>query len=179
MRQSTLVFLAAVVFALPTGAQAKGNLTRLPVCGASGCKTVTDATTIEGLLTFGEYPHAAPPSASFYTLTPHWSDQWPPTWPRYVYVPAAEAVGMAWATGRVEWFRVELPQTFHDVARGLEPFPAMRSWKRAVTMTSPTSQTNGHSRELLIAISLAVVISALIGVWLRARAVTRAERRSR
>jgi hypothetical protein len=121
VRRSALLLLVTAL-ALPTAAQAKGNLTRLPVCGASGCKTVADVTTIEVLLSFGAEPRAAPPSSSFYTLVPHWPDQWPPTWPRYVYVPSAEAVGMAWANGRLAWFQVDSAiQGFHDVTCGLKP----------------------------------------------------------
>jgi hypothetical protein len=104
-RTSIVVLLAAVVLLFGLGdAAAKDSISRLRLCGASGCVTVRDMTTLQILMTYIVPSTAqAPVHAPYFTFAPMPTRQWPITYPRYVYVPSAKLVRIRYPPSVATW----------------------------------------------------------------------------
>lgn len=125
-RTSLLLVLAALV--LPLGASAKGEITRLSVCGASECRIVTDKTSVHtfflAVINAGQH-RGAPPRSPYFTLRPEQTKDWPTSWPRYVYVPATQMIRLRFRTNRPEWrWLGRRDPALRRMIRGLRPFSA-------------------------------------------------------
>ena len=98
-----IALTAALLLASPTWAK---ELKGVEICGAEGCATITDATTIEALAP-GRGPATSPPAiSSFYTL--RWifdAEGETHSWQIY-YMPASGTVRRNGASGRAEWIRL-------------------------------------------------------------------------
>src|SRR5919197_3092503 len=89
------VFVLALVLALPARGPAKEGIARLRVCGSSACRVLASPREIGAFLsaiTSASRPRPAPAPAAFFTLRPQRTKEWPTTWPRYVYLPAARMI---------------------------------------------------------------------------------------
>ncbi len=94
MRRASL-FLVLIVFVLPLSASAKDEITQLRVCGASGCRIVTDKTAVHAFtvaIINGAPSRDAPPKSPYYTVRPEPTKERRASWPRYVYAPAIQMI---------------------------------------------------------------------------------------
>ncbi len=128
MRRTSLL-LVLVALVLPLGASAKGEITRLRVCGVSQCRIVTDKTSVHtfflAVINAGQ-DRAAPARSPYFTLRPEQTKDWPTSWPRYVYVPATQMIRLQFDrrdTPEWRWLGRRDP-ALRRMIRGLRPFSA-------------------------------------------------------
>lgn len=137
MRRTSLL-LVLIVFVLPLSASAKGDITQLRVCGASGCRVVTDMTAVHPFMLAiinGAPSRDAPPKSPYYTVRPERTKEWQASWPRYVYAPSVQMLRLQ-RDGRAApewmWFG-RRDAAARRLIRGLRPFPATMA-SSAVTL---------------------------------------------
>lgn len=138
------VLLAPMVLVTGFGAAtAKDALTRLRLCGASRCVTVRDMTTLQILMTYIVPSTAQPPSpAPYYTFAPTPTRQWPSSYPRYVYVPAAQLVRIRYPPSPATWGTVgEAAPLLQHLTAGRRPHATPSSWRSVAVSPRATAQT--------------------------------------
>jgi hypothetical protein len=138
------VLLAPVLLLTGFGsAIAKDAITRLRLCGASGCVTVRDMTTLQILMTYIIPATAQPPSlAPYYTFAPIPTRQWPSSYPRYLYVPSAQLVRIRYTPSPATWGIVgDAAQLLHHLTAGIHPYPTPSTWRSVAVSPRATSQT--------------------------------------
>ena len=162
MRLRQLVpIVGLVLLAAAPAAEAKG---KAQVCGAGGCATVTDPGAVGPLRsTFGSAPAPAP--APFYVVrfcSPE-GCRAPYEW-SYVYAPSPRAMRADdMGSGRVRWMRGSLLSSLiADVTRGLEPFPASRSWTPAARTTAARTADADSALAWLVLVPAALVAAAAL-----------------
>jgi hypothetical protein len=172
-RKALAVTLVMLGLTLVPSVQAKEEITRLQICGASQCTTIADAAALRALLTdIGDGSSAPPPHAPFYAMRPEKTREWPATWPHYVYVPASKksrqpgilnAVRVTMGNGERYWdyvtFSVPILQR---ATRDLKPNPTPNAWSAADVVRPPTTGEHNRGWEWLLVGGLAVIIVSLI-----------------
>jgi hypothetical protein len=158
-----LLFLILASLVVPLAAPAKDEIERLQVCGASGCRRISDPQQlrplIAGLLGLEARPEPRP--APFFTLTPERTAGWRETWPRYVYVPEAQLVRQVNEGGDADWWPLTWTEGAHARAtRGLTPFPKPVSWSKLHTPAPTPVESAGGDRTV---IALAAASAVLVG----------------
>ena len=124
----TCLLLVLIAFVLPLGASAKGEITQLRVCGASGCRVVTDKTAVHAFtvaIINGAPSRDAPPKSPYYTITPEPTKEWQASWPRYVYAPSIQMIRLQRdrrETAEWMWLGRRDPAA-KRLTGGLRPFP--------------------------------------------------------
>ena len=129
---------ALLVLAAPAAAK---ELTRAQICGASGCRTITDRDQLRALPTGGETTAAQPPAAGYYTVTfviEHAAES-----DRFTmyYVPASNLLGAnSEFAGSLAWFPVygRATDAIRDAAEGIDAFPAPKRWPSEITVPART-----------------------------------------
>jgi hypothetical protein len=163
---------------LPASAAAKEGIERLRVCGSSGCRTISDPQLLAPLIggLSGTDYTSAPPLGSFFTLVPEPTAGWPESWPRYVYVPAAQVVRQKDQRGNSDWYSlVWTDGAYERATRGLTPFPEPVSW---AALKTPARRDRGVEDESLGRIHVAIAAAfALVVVGTAGIGVLRRERR--
>ena len=136
MRRVGPMLALALVLALPARAPAKEGITRLRVCGASACRVVASPREISAFLSaITSASRPAPAPAAFFTLRPERTKEWPTTWPRYVYLPAARMIRVQ-IDSTPEWHWLgRRDARVRKLIRGLMPYPAPRRWRGNVRVT--------------------------------------------
>jgi hypothetical protein len=111
-------------------------ITRLRLCGASGCVTVRDITTLQILMTYIGASTAQPPSpAPSFTFAPIPRRDRPSSYPRYVYVPSATLVGIRYPPTPATWATVgDAAPVLQQLTAGMRAYAAPNAW-RAVAVT--------------------------------------------
>ncbi len=125
------VLLIGLVLMLAAGASAKNEITRLRVCGSSGCKVVTDTPTRHAFISAiinAAQGRAAPAAREYFTMRAEWTKEWPVTWLRYVYVPGARMIRLQIdRRDRPEWrWLGRRDAVLRAMTSGLTPFRANR-----------------------------------------------------
>ena len=149
------IVVVGLLAAVPA-AEAKG---KAQVCGAGGCVTVTDPGVVGPLRsTFSTAPAPAP--APFYVVrfcSPE-GCRAPYEW-SYVYVPSPRAMRADdMGSGRVRWMRASLLSSLiADVTRGLEPYPASRSWIPVARKPAARMADTGSAVAWLVLVPAALV----------------------
>jgi len=171
-----LALVAVVAVSMPAAAQAKGgDIVRLKVCGASGCRTISDPYELGPLIggLAGHEPRKAPPPSAFFTLRPDRIAGWPPGWPRYVYVPAAQLVRQDGPRLDPDWWPlIWTDGAYERATRGMTPFPKPVSWARLHTPAPDAKPATGRSRgPLAAAIGAAVLVAVCASILRRRRRV--------
>ncbi len=131
------VLLAPVLLLTGLGAAtAKDTITRLRLCGASGCVTARDMTTLQILMTYIGASTAQPPSpAPYFTFAPIPTRQWPSSYPRYVYVPSATLVRIRYPPNLARWATVgDAAPVLQQLTAGMPAYATPPAW-RAVAIT--------------------------------------------
>ena len=133
---------------LASGAQAKEAITRLQICGASHCTTITDPNVLGAVMTdIGDSSMAPPDRAPFYTMHPEKTRKWPSTWPHYVYVPSSDSVRVTTGYGDRYWDPLELDLAaplLKKATRELKPNPTPEAWSAVgVAAFRVGGETNG------------------------------------
>jgi hypothetical protein len=167
------VFVTLVVCVLAPQAMAKESIGALTVCGSNECKTVDDPALVAPIVTgVGQTRSPQPVPAAYLTLVPQVKGEWRTSWPRYVYVPAAQVVRMTGEReGDVAWSPVEdwALSAYEQASRGLAPFEEPPSWARVI----PNAEDNGSTRLRWPAIAVAAIalmtMALLAGGVLRSR----------
>jgi hypothetical protein len=127
MRRISLL-LAVLALLLPLGASAKGEITRVRVCGVSHCRIVSDRTAVHTFMLAiinAAQGREAPLRSPYFTLRPERTREWPTSWPRYVYVPATRMIRLQSDrrdTPEWRWLGRRDP-ALKRMTRGLKPFP--------------------------------------------------------
>jgi hypothetical protein len=140
MRRLMLVpmLVLATGLALPASGPAKERITRLRVCGPSACRVLTSPRAISAFLsaiTNAAPGRPAPAPAAYFTLRPERTQEWPTTWPRYLYLPAARMVRVQIdRTPEWRWLGRRDPLV-RKLTRGLAPYPAPKQWHGFVHVT--------------------------------------------
>jgi hypothetical protein len=136
MRRVVPMLALALVLALPARGPAKEGITRLRVCGASACTVVASPREISAFLSaITNASRPAPAPAAFFTLRPERTKEWPTTWPRFVYLPAARMIRVQIdSTPEWRWLGRRDPLV-RKLIRGLTPYPAPRRWRGNVRVT--------------------------------------------
>jgi hypothetical protein len=132
----TSLLLVLIVVVLPLNASAKGEITQLRVCGASGCSIVTDRTVVHAFtvaIINGAPSRDAPPKSPYYTVRPVPTKQWQTSWPRYIYAPSIQMIRLQRDhRAAPEWMWLgRRDAAAKRLIRGLRPFP------RALTSGRP------------------------------------------
>lgn len=97
-------------------ATAKDAITRLRLCGASGCVTVRDMTALQILMTYIVPSTPQPPTpARYFTFAPVPTRQWPISYPRYVYVPTAKLVRIRYPPSPATWGQSETLPSYSSI----------------------------------------------------------------
>jgi hypothetical protein len=138
------VLMAAVVVLAGLGAAtAKDAITRLRLCGASGCVTVRDVTTLQILMTYIVPSTAQPPApAPYFTFAPVRTRQWPISYPRYVYVPTAKLARIRYPPSPAIWGTVgEAAQVLEHLTTGMRPYTAPGAWRTVAVTSRATAHT--------------------------------------
>ncbi|MDQ3822274.1 MAG: hypothetical protein M3321_03435 [Actinomycetota bacterium] len=179
---STVTILVATALVANPSARAKGEITKLRVCGDSGCTTITERVAIRAVMTeigSGEAPAA--PLGSFYVLVPEPTPEWRTAWPRYVYVPAANAVHVRWNDGTRYWTPVARDSTLFRLTRGRTPYRAPTAWEELTVRASgaivDTSSGSGVGWRTISTVFV-VAAAALLVAGGRFRTRQRARRRA-
>src|SRR5919204_2632167 len=121
-----LLLAAAAALVAPASALAK-EVTKLEVCGASGCNSTTDRAVLEriGEGSNGESTIAAPDLQPYYRLV--YTVQAEPETFQFTnfYIPGAKATRGVDQRGYTHFYPVspEFADSIESLARGLEPFP--------------------------------------------------------
>jgi hypothetical protein len=129
--------LTPVLFLTGLGAAtAKDAITRLRLCGASGCVTVRDMTTLQILMTYiGSWAAEPPAAAPYLTFAPIPTRQWPSSYPRYVYVPSANVIRIHYPSSASRWSGIgNAAPLLHQLTAGIRAYPTPSAW-RVVTVT--------------------------------------------
>ena len=155
--------------------QAKEEITRLQICGASRCTTIADPAALGVLLTdIGDGSSAPSPRAPFYTMRPEKTREWPATWPHYVYVPASkmsqqhgilDAVRVTMGNAERYWDYVTLSvPILQRATRDLKPNPTPNDWSAADVVQAPATgdPNRGSPWKWLLAGGLGVIVLSLI-----------------
>ena len=136
----------AAVLALP-GVAAGKELTKVEVCGASSCTTITDRETLRELPTGGETTSPPPPAAGYYTvrLTVDAGGE-QHDW-RVFYVPSADMLAAPAESGAITWFPVYGPaaRAMASLVEGLEAF-APPDIARARVGSKPVDDPDSYLR---------------------------------
>jgi hypothetical protein len=138
------VFLAPVLLLTGFGsATAKDAITRLRLCGASGCVTVRDITTLQILMTYIVPSRAQPPSlAPYYTFAPIPTRQWPSSYPRYLYVPSAQLVRIRYPPSPATWGTVgDAAPLLQHLTAGIRAYATPSTWQSVAVSARATAQT--------------------------------------
>jgi hypothetical protein len=146
------VLTAAVVLLVGLGAAtAKDAITRIRLCGASGCVTVRDMTTLQILMTYIVPSTAQPPApAPYFTFAPVRTRQWPISYPRYVYVPTANLVRIRYPPSPASWGNVgDAAQVLEHLTAGMRPYAARSAW-HTVAVTSRATPHRLHARHAAV-----------------------------
>jgi hypothetical protein len=156
MRPSVRTWILVALLAglaLPGQAYGKGEISRLAVCGASSCRMVTEPVVLLPITTLhlDLERGAAPAPAGFYTLIPQESETWSSTWPRFVYVPSADAVLKKWYGEKGGEKGVWYSPTWscwalRKATRGLEPRSKPASWNSPRVMVWKAERRETSSR---------------------------------
>ena len=140
-RHMRRLVVALAVLALAAAAEAKGPGTAR-VCGSSGCITVRNLGTIDGMTALsGPFQLAdAPRPVPFYTVA--LSDPPPSTfrW-SFVYAPSRHLLRISDGVTPPYWRRAPtvVARTLARLTRGLEPYPRSRGWNvRRPAVMAPT-----------------------------------------
>jgi hypothetical protein len=172
-----VALIALILLAGAPVAEAKGTA---QVCGAGGCKTVTDPGLVGPLRsTFG--PARAPRPAPFYVVRfcPG-VDCEGRIDSSYLYVPSARAMrANNIGSGPVHWMQASLLSSLlAQLTRGLEPYPASPTWMPTVPAKRVTS---AHDRGLPVGwvalATLAATAVIALTAWQRRRNNSAARRR--
>jgi hypothetical protein len=124
------------------GASAKDAITRLRLCGASGCVTVRDMTTLQILMTYiGAATAQSPSPAPYFTFAPIPTRQWPTSYPRYVYVPRATLVRVRYPPSPATWATVgEAAPVLQQLTAGMRAYAAPSAWHAVAVTPQAISQ---------------------------------------
>jgi hypothetical protein len=121
------MLVLATGLTLTASGPAKEGITRLRVCGASACRVLTSPSAISTFLsaiTNAAPGRPAPAPAAYFTLRPERTKDWPVTWPRYLYLPAARMVRVQ-IDSTPEWrWLGRRDALVRKLTRALEPYPA-------------------------------------------------------
>jgi len=162
------VALGLIMFGLTLapGAQAKEAITRLQICGASHCATITGARTLEVLMTeIGDESITPPARAPFYTMRPAKTREWPSTWPHYVYVPSSNTVWVTMDNGERYWDRLAFGDSLlRKATRDLKPNPAPKQWSaaRVASMRLEGESNRGSPWRWFAGAGLALIVVSLV-----------------
>ena len=164
---------ALLVLAAPAAAK---EVTRADICGASGCKAITDRDELRSLPTGGEKTAPAPPTAEYYTVTfsiEHGDRRDLLT--RY-YVPGSSLLAANLEFPQLTWFPVSgaAADAIRDAVDGIEPFPAPKRWPSGVETPSriatasvaPNDGGSGVSARTLALAGTAAALCALAALTL-------------
>jgi hypothetical protein len=138
------VLLAPMLLLTGLGAaSAKDAITRLRLCGASGCVTVRDMTTLQILMTYIGAATAQPPSpAPYFTFAPIPTREWPSSYPRYVYMPTATLVRIRYPPSPAAWATVgEAAPVLQQLTAGMRAYATPSAWRAVAVTPQATSQT--------------------------------------
>ena len=142
---------ALLVLAAPAAAK---EVTKVEICGASRCTTITDSDELRLLPTGGEATAEQPPPAGYYTVTftvDHGAETNPIT---MYYAPAPNLLaGNPEFPGSLTWFGVYGPATdvIRDAVDGIDPFPAPKRWPSEIrpparTPAASVARSDGDGR---------------------------------
>jgi hypothetical protein len=165
--RSWIIVALLAGLAFPGEAYAKGEISRLAICGASSCRTVSEPVVVLPITTLhlDLERGAAPAPAAFYTVIPQESKTWSSTWPRFVYVPSADAVLIKRYGEKGVWYSPTWAcWALRKATRGLEPrskparwgSPRVLVWKAEGKENSSTFTVGG------IVVALAAITGAVV-----------------
>jgi len=166
-----MIALAAALY--PAGAEGKGGgVERLRVCGASGCRTISDPLLLQPMIAgIGPEADRVPSTGPFFTLIAD-AAGWPKTWPRYLYVPEADLVRQANGPepGSTTWYSLIWTEGAYERAtRGLTPFPRPVSWNALKTPAQEDIRADRLPFAIGGAVAFVLVGTAGIGLIRRRR----------
>jgi hypothetical protein len=141
--KAVVIALSFATLLLAVGhAGAKDAIDRLRLCGASGCVTVRDMTTLQILMTYiGAADAARPSPAPYFTFAAVRTAEWPTSYPRYLYVPSRATVRITYPAGVTRWATVgDGAQVLRRLTTGIRPYASPRTWRSVAVTHSATAR---------------------------------------
>jgi hypothetical protein len=176
MSRGTLALgLIILGLVLPPLARAKEAITRLKICGASRCTTITDLRVLGAVMTdVGDSSMAPPDRAPFYAMRPEKTREWPSTWPHYVYVPSSDAVRVSTGYGDRYWDPLDLDLAapmLKKATRDLKPNPIPEAWSavEAAPSRAPGESNRAPPWSWFAGGGLALIAASLVAQHARRR----------